>query len=181
MLKATDSMARMSRRLDDLELRIRTLEKRTKGSPATAGALPHTPVPEHLYPQPEIVMEIVAYYYSVSVEAIKGNRSLWHHVWPRQMAITICRDLGYWSRTEIAAAFRKEKSYPHYAAAKVAQQCGIHSGLRGIYTTLLDRARSAIAHRIPHQPDMRPDDGAAARTHLETLNRPVLNVGPVTT
>jgi len=78
----------------------------------------------------EVIQKVVASYFSVSVNDLKGKKRTQNIVYPRQLAMYICREMTEYSSTEIGEAFGgRDHSTVIYSLEKIRNRFVIDANL----------------------------------------------------
>jgi chromosomal replication initiator protein len=81
-------------------------------------------------PSPEIIISRVAEHYHIRATDIRGDRRPANIVFPRQLAMYLCRTVAKLSFPEIARAFERDNSTVQYACKKVTKDSKTDPNLR---------------------------------------------------
>ena len=86
--------------------------------------------PDSPPPSPEVIIQRVAEHYHIRATDIRGDRRPANIVFPRQLAMYLCRTVAKLSFPEIARAFERDNSTVQYACKKVAKDAKTDPNLR---------------------------------------------------
>ena len=94
----------------------------------------------------ETIQKVVANYFSISVNDIKGKKKSQNIVFPRQLAMYICREMTEYSSTEIGEAFGgKDHSTVIYSIEKIRSRFAIDINLDSTVSTLKRQVKELAA------------------------------------